>query len=547
MKCPVQLDLLSFTTRHFRSLLRTASLSTGKKLHAVVITSGVGKDPNTSLPNAFLHFYASCGASRSAHNLFAQIPQTNREVADYTALITCLAREGRTKDAIFLFLEMRERVARIDEVAIVCFLGICSKLSDVVMGRQGHGCLVKMGFGGCVKVCNAVMDMYGKCGLMDELRRVFEDMEEKSVVTWTVLLNGAMRCEGVESGRIVFDAMPEKNVVAWTIIIAGYVGNGFVREAFVFLCEMVLQQGLGLNYVSICSILSACAQSGDFAVGRWIHVYALKDVGNKMNVMVGTALVDMYAKCGKINMAQKVFDFMLQRNVVTWNTMLSGLAMHGQGSLVLDMFQRMIKEVEPDDLTFTAVLSACSHSGLVDQGWHYFYNLQSLYHITPKIEHYACMVDLLGRADCLDEAKALIKRMPMPPNEVVIGSLLGSCNVHGKLELGECILQELVEIDPYNTEYHILVSNIYALAGKQDKSNALRQVLKNRGMRKIPGISSIHVNGQLHQFSAGNKSHPRTQEIYLLLDDMIRRLRLAGYVPNTSSQVISPSEFCQQP
>ncbi|KAF5748960.1 Pentatricopeptide repeat-containing protein [Tripterygium wilfordii] len=442
MKCPVQLDLLSFTTRHFRSLLRTASLSTGKKLHAVVITSGVGKDPNTSLPNAFLHFYASCGASRSAHNLFAQIPQTNREVADYTALITCLAREGRTKDAIFLFLEMRERVARIDEVAIVCFLGICSKLSDVVMGRQGHGCLVKMGFGGCVKVCNAVMDMYGKCGLMDELRRVFEDMEEKSVVTWTVLLNGAMRCEGVESGRIVFDAMPEKNVVAWTIIIAGYVGNGFVREAFVFLCEMVLQQGLGLNYVSICSILSACAQSGDFAVGRWIHVYALKDVGNKMNVMVGTALVDMYAKCGKINMAQKVFDFMLQRNVVTWNTMLSGLAMHGQGS----------------------------------------------------------------------------------------------CNVHGKLELGECILQELVEIDPYNTEYHILVSNIYALAGKQDKSNALRQVLKNRGMRKIPGISSIHVNGQLHQFSAGNKSHPRTQEIYLLLDDMIRRLRLAGYVPNTSSQ-----------
>uniref|UniRef100_A0A2P2MYM2 DYW domain-containing protein n=1 Tax=Rhizophora mucronata TaxID=61149 RepID=A0A2P2MYM2_RHIMU len=322
-------------------------------------------------------------------------------------------------------------------------------------------------------------------------------------------------------------------------MIAGYIGIGFTKEGFALLDDMILRSGLRLSRVTLSTILSACAQSGDVVMGRWVHVYAIKDMGSEMDITVGTALVDMYAKCGRICLAFEAFRYLPRRNVVAWNAILAGLAAHGKGKNVLDIFPEMVKEAKPDDLTFIAVLSACSHTGLVDQSRHYFYNLEPEYGIVPKIEHYACMVDILGRAGQLEEAETLIKKMPMPPNEIVLGSLLGSCNVHGKLQLADRILSELVQMDPHNTEYHILLSNMYALAGKQDKANSLRQVLKTKGIRKIPGMSSIHVDGQVHQFSAGDKSHPQTHEVYQTLDDMIQRLRLAGYVPNISFQVFS--------
>lgn len=429
----------------------------------------------------------------------------------------------------------------IDDVVMVCLFGVCAHLEDVGMGIQGHGCAVKTALLESVKVGNVVMDMYGKCGLVGEVRCLFEEMDQRSVVSWTVLLDNTVKWEGAESGRRVFDEMPERNEVSWTIMIVGYVRNGFTCQGFALLGDMLSLWGSS-NFVTLCSILLACAQSGDVIMGRWVHVYALKLMGNWMNIMVGTALVDMYAKSGRISSAYKVFQHMPQRNLVTWNAMLSGLAMHGKGTLVLDIFPKMIKEVNPDDLTFIAVLSACSHSGLVEKGWEYFKNLESVYGLKPKVEHYTCMVDLLGRAGRLEDAEILIKHMPMPPNKVLLGSLLGSCSVHGKLQLGERLLRQLVEMEPFNTEYHILLSNIYAMAGKQDNANLLRQILKNRGIRKVPGMSSIHVGGQAHQFSAGDRSHPRMQEIYLKLDDVIRRLRSAGYVPNTTLHVFSGIE-----
>lgn len=478
--------------------------------------------------------------SPSARHLFDQIPHSHKDTADWTALLTCLAQHSTSpRDAFSFFNEMRREGVVVDDVVMVCVLSLCARVGDLDVGRQAHGFLVKTGLGFSLKSCNAVMDMYVKCGLVGEARRVFIEMSVRNVVSWSIMLAGVVKWEGVEKGRVVFDEMQERNEVGWTIMIAGYVGSGFTKEGFLLLNEMVtgLELDLGLNFVTLCSILSACAQSGDVAMGRWVHVYALKAMGKEMDIMVGTALVDMYAKCGWINMACEVFKYLPRRNVVAWNAMLGGLAMHGRAKIVLDIFPKMIEEAKPDDLTFMAVLSACSHSGSVDQGCHFFHNLESQFGITPKIEHYACMVDLLGRAGHLEEAEILIKKMPMPPNEVVLGSLLGSCSLHGKLQLGERILQELVRMDQHNTDCHILLSNMYALAGKQDKANSLRQVLKSKGIRKVPGMSSIHVGGQLHQFSAGDKSHPRTQEIYRMLDDMIRRLRLAGYVPNTTSQV----------
>nr|KYP60399.1 hypothetical protein KK1_022804 [Cajanus cajan] len=400
---------------------------------------------------------------------------------------------------------MRQRALPVDGVALICALGACARLGDTNLVPQMHVGVVKLGFSGHTKVCNAVMDGYVKCGLVGEARRVFEEIEEPSVVSWTVVLEGVVKWEGNQKEKdTVFDC-------------------GF---------------GFGLNNVTLCSVLSACSQSGDLSVGRWVHCYAVKAVGWDLGVMVGTSLVDMYAKCGRIMTALMVFRHMPRRNVVAWNAMLSGLAMHGMGKLVVDMFGCMVEEVKPDAVTFMALLSACSHSGLVEQGWQYFHDLQSVYGVRPEIEHYACTVDLLGRAGRLEEAEVLVRKMPIPPNEVVLGSLLGASYAHGKLRLGEKIMRELIQMDPLNTEYHILLSNMYALCGKVDQANSLRKVLKNRGIRKVPGMSSIYVDGQLHKFIAGDKSHPRTADIYMKLDDIICKLRLAGYVPNTNCQVL---------
>nr|GME04702.1 pentatricopeptide repeat-containing protein At5g15340, mitochondrial [Ipomoea batatas] len=441
--------------------------------------------------------YAACGRALSARKLFDQIPLSQKDTVDWTVLMGSYIRAGLPLSALKLFIDMRREIVPVDELTMVSVFNGCAKLGHdgVEVGVQGHAFLIKIGLDFCVKACNAIMDMYVKCGLINETRKVFDELRERSVVSWTILLEGVVRMEGLEIARLVFDKMPERNIVAWTIMIAGYVENGFTMEAFRLLSIMLFDLRFELNFVSLCSWLSAYAQSGNIMMGKWVHVYYLKKINSELDAMISTSLIDMYAKCGRIDDAFRVFAMTPQRNVITWNVMLSGLAKQGKGNTLLDMFGEMVKDVKPDDVTFTAVLSACSHSGLVDQGRHFFYNLEPMYGIKPSMEHFSCFVDLLGRAGYLEEAKSVIQKMPMPPNEVVLGSLLGACSVHKNIEMGECLMKELVQMYPHNSEYHILLSNMYVFAGKRDKANSLRGILKHRGIRKVPGISSIYVGG----------------------------------------------------
>ncbi|CAH8271174.1 unnamed protein product [Arabidopsis lyrata] len=536
--------------QNVRLLLRQSAhrsfLHPGRELHAVLTTSGLKKAPRSYLSNALFQFYASSGEIATAQKLFDEIPLSDKDNVDWTTLLSSFSRFGLLVNSMKLFVEMRRKRVEIDHVSLVCLFGVCAKLEDLRFGEQGHGVAVKMGFLTSVKVCNALMDMYGKCGFVSEVKRIFQALEEKSVVSWTVVLDTLVKWEGLKRGREVFDEMPERNVVAWTLMVAGYLGAGFTREVLELLAEMVFRCGHGLNFVTLCSMLSACAQSGNLVIGRWVHVYALKKammMGEEETydgVMVGTALVDMYAKCGNIDSSIKVFRLMRKRNVVTWNALFSGLAMHGKGRMVIDMFPEMVREVKPDDLTFTALLSACSHLGMVDEGWRCFHSLQ-FYGLEPKVDHYACMVDILGRAGRIEEAEILMREMPVPPNEVVLGSLLGSCSVHGKLEIAERIKRELIQMSPGHTEYQILMSNMYVAEGRSDIADGLRGSLRNRGIRKIPGLSSIYVNDSVHRFSSGDRSHPRTKEVYLKLNEVIERIRSAGYVPDISG-LVSPSE-----
>ncbi|XP_009784671.1 pentatricopeptide repeat-containing protein At5g15340, mitochondrial [Nicotiana sylvestris] len=537
---------LSLLARHYRTLFRTCArylaLDVGQKLHASVVTAGLESSPNTFIRNAILHMYAACGCALSARKVFDKIPLSYKDTVDWTTLMGCYAHGRLPLDALSLFVDMRKSNVSIDEFTMVIVFLACAKLGCDQFGVQGHGCLVKMGFSSSIKACNAAMDMYVKCGLIDKTRRIFNEMGEKSLVSWTVLLGGLVKWEGFENARLLFDQMPERNEVAWTIMIAAYIENGLTKEAFGLLRNMVFESGFELNFVTLCSWLSACAQSGNVMLGKWVHMYALKMIKHEIDIMVATALINMYAKCGRIDDAFRVFKVMPRRNVVTWNTMLSGLAMQGKGDMVLHLFAQMVREVKPDDVTFTAVLSACSHSGLVVQGRHLFYSLESSYGIKPSVENYSCIVDLLGRAGHLEEAESIIRGMPIAPNEVVLGSLLGSCSVHKNLELGKCLMKELVQMYPDNTEYHVLLSNMYSLAGKNDEADSIRVVLRNRGIRKVPGMSSIYVGGQIHCFSAGDTLHLQSQEIYMMLDEMIRKIRLAGYVPDTACQKFSGSD-----
>ncbi|XP_075510674.1 LOW QUALITY PROTEIN: pentatricopeptide repeat-containing protein At5g15340, mitochondrial [Primulina tabacum] len=539
---------ISSVARYYRVLLRSCArhsrLDEGLKIHGAAITTGLLFVPITFLPNVVLHMYAACGDLVSARKLFDDIPLTHKDTIDWTTLMSCYSLVGSHLDALNLFVIMRREMILIDEITLVSVFCACAKVGNRVFGIQGHVCMVKMGLGFSVKACNAAMDMYVKCDLAGDARRMFDEMTERSIVSWTVLLGGVVKWMGLKEGRNLFDQMPEKNEIAWTIMTAAYVENCYSEEAFRLLSEMLFSYGLKLHFAALCSLLSACTQSGDVVMGKWLHTHALKTMaGTVIDVSVGTALLDMYAKCGRINMAIRVFGSMHSRTLVSWNAMLSGLAMHGKGAAVLDMFNQMLEEVKPDDITVTAVLSACSHSGLVDQGRKIFCSLEHVYGISPSMENYACMVDLLGRAGHLEEAEAVIRGMPMSPNEVVLGSLLGACGVHRKQVLGERLLRELVQLYPHNTEYHILLSNVYALSGKLDKAGSFRRVLRDRGIRKIPGVSSMYVNGQVHHFTAGDKAHPRIKEIYSKLDEMIKRLRLSGYVPDTNSQIFSASDI----
>uniref|UniRef100_A0A7N0V1T3 DYW domain-containing protein n=1 Tax=Kalanchoe fedtschenkoi TaxID=63787 RepID=A0A7N0V1T3_KALFE len=528
--------------RRCRAFLRlcarqAASVEPVKKLHAHLITSGMASSSHSNfLRNALVHAYAASACPHSARKVFDEIPHSHKDSVDWTALMGGFVRHGMPAEALRLFLRMREVQVGLDDLTLVCLFNAGARLGDSGIEAQGHGLMGKMGFGCSVKGCNALMDAYVKCGLIGEARRVFDEMGERSVVSYTVILGGVVRSEGVSNARAMFDAMPERNETAWTTMIVAYEENGCTMESFNLLAGMIFDFGMKLNHITLCSLLSACTQSLDVMMGKWLHAYAVKHVAADGRVMVDTALVDMYAKCGRLATAVSVFHQMPVRNVVSWNAMLSGLAMHGEVKTLLDMFPRMVHDARPDDITLTALLSACSHAGLVDQGYRYFRSLESEFAIRPKMEHYACMVDILGRAGRLEEAEAVIKEMPFRPNEFVLGSLLGSCSVRGNLQLGQRLLEELTEIDPHNTEYHVLLANLHSSTGRQDNASKLRRALRKRGVRKIPGVSSIQIDGQFHRFTAGDKTHPETHTLYKKLDEVIGKLRLAGYVPNTVAQ-----------
>lgn len=298
------------------------------------------------------------------------------------------------------------------------------------------------------------------------------------------------------------------------------------------------------NEFTLASALAACANLVALDQGRWIHVY-MEKTRIRVNERLLASLIDMYAKCGEIKFASKIFfdEHSPRQRVWPWNAMIGGFAMHGLSKEAIDLFEQMkLTNIAPDHVTFVALLTACSHGILVDEGRLYFKSMRCVHGLEPKIEHYGCMVDLFGRAGHLKEAEELIISMPMAPDAVIWGALLGACRIHGDIEMGEKIGKLIRELKPNLVGCHVLLANMYSDSGRWNDAVNLRNKIEISRMKKTPGCSSIELNGMFHQFLVGDRSHPQTNQIYSFLDEMTIKLKIAGYVPEVREVLLDLDE-----
>ncbi|CAK9135215.1 unnamed protein product [Ilex paraguariensis] len=450
----------------------------GKQIHGVGVKMGFWCD--LYVQNSVLHLYSACGQCSDASRVFDEM--LVRDVVSWTSLISGYVRAGLFYDAIRVFFKMDVKP---NIAAFISVLVACGRLGHVNLGTIIHGLILKHGFGMGLVVNNALLDMYVKCACLCEGKQLFNELPEIDIVSWTCMISGLVQCKAPEEALELFSAMQKSGVEPDKVILT--------------------------------SVLSACASLGALDYGRWVHEHTDRK-GIKWDIHIGTAMVDMYAKCGCIELALQIFNGMSCRNVFTWNALLGGLAMHGHGHKALEHFDQMVRiGIRPNEVTFLSILTACCHSGLVDEGREYFYQMISHdYNLSPKLEHYGCMVDLLCRAGLLDEAQEIIRRMPMPPDVLIWGSLLSACKANENL-LSHDVLDRLHELESEDSGVYVLLSNIYATNERWDAVSTMRRLMKEKGIRKTPGSSVIEVDGKAHEFIFGDTTHPQSEDIHALL------------------------------
>lgn len=352
------------------------------------------------------------------------------------------------------------------------------------------------------------------------------------------LLNYYSKCGKVGACRYLFEQLREPDLASWNSILSAYVHNSVCEDISLSLEVLDLfiamqKSHVKANEITLVALISACTELGALSQGSWAHVYVLKH-NLKLNHYLGTALIDMYSKCGCLDLAHQLFDQLTQRDTLCYNAMIGGFAIHGCGHRALALFKKMTLEgLAPDDVTLIVTMCGCSHAGLVDEGCEVFESITEVYGIEPKLEHYGCLVDLLGRAGRLREAEERVLNMPMKPNAVLWRSLLGSARVHGNLEIGEAALKHLIQLEPETSGNYVLLSNIYARFNRWDDVKRVRKLMKSHGVNKVPGSSLVGVAGAMHEFLTGDKTHPHWQEIYLKLEEMNKRLHEYGHKPKT--------------
>ena len=574
------------------------ALEYGKEVHAHIIDSGF--QSYLRVGNALINMYTKCGSVRDAWLVFDGMG--TRDIISWNAIIGSYAQADHCEEAFKIFHQMQRAGLKPDHITYMSIMRACACPTALERGKELHAHIIEAGFQSHVCVGNALVNMYAKCGSIMDARLVFDRMGKRDIISWnamigsyaqvdhceeafnifrqmqlvglkpnqitylsildacsspaalehgremhahiidsrlhgdvrvgTALVNMYAKCGSIKDARLVFDKMMKRNIISWTALIEGYAQHGQCEEAFEVFSQMQ-QAGLKPDQITYLSILNACVCPTALERGKDVHAHII-DAGFRSHVWVGNALINMYAKCGSVKDAQLVFDRMTSRDIVSWNSVIGALALYGRGEDALQTFEQMKKEgVKPDQVTFVVVLSACSHAGLVDEGRCYFNAMTQDHGILPTMVHYGCLVDLLGRAGHLDEAESVIKSMPLEASAAVWGALLGACRLHGNVMLAERAADCSLKIEPQGIGVYVLLSNVYAAAGMWDCVAKVRNLMMDRGVKKEPGRSWIEVDKKVHSFVVEDRSHPDTEEIYFELDSLTKKMKRAGYVPDT--------------
>ncbi|XP_027339392.1 pentatricopeptide repeat-containing protein At2g13600 [Abrus precatorius] len=520
-------------------------LNTGVQIHALISKSRYSSD--VYIGSALVDMYSKCGVVACAQRAFDGM--LVRNIVSWNSLITCYEQNGPAGKALEVFVGMMHSGIEPDEITLASVVSACASLSAIREGLQIHARVMKWDkFRNDLVLGNALVDMYAKCSRVNEARLVFDRMPFRDVVSETSMVSGYARAASVKAARLMFSKMMERNVVSWNALIAGYTQNGENEEA-VRLFLLLKRESVWPTHYTFGNLLNACANLSDLKLGRQAHTHILKhgfwfQSGEDSDIFVGNSLIDMYMKCGLVEDGCLVFEHMVERDIVSWNAMIVGYAQNGYGTEALEIFMKMLVSGEkPDHVTMIGVLSACSHAGLVEEGRHYFQAMRTEHGLEPMKDHYTCMVDLLGRSGCLDEANSLIKTMPMQPDAVVWGSLLGACKVHGNIILGKYVAEKLMQIDPSNSGPYVLLSNMYAELGRWKDVVRVRKQMRQQGVVKQPGCSWIEIQSRVHVFMVKDKKHPHKKDIYLVLKILTEQMKRAGYVPEVDDDEICEEEI----
>ncbi|KAH9618004.1 hypothetical protein KSS87_011508 [Heliosperma pusillum] len=586
----------------FPPLLKACeSVIDGQKLHSVVMKLGFVWD--VFIAASLIHMYSKFRLGADARNVFENMPF--RDSASWNAMITGFCLIGYQEAALKFVSKMIVEGVKLDRVTIASILPVCAQVDDFSSAVRIHLYAIKQGLEYEIFVSNALINMYGKFGYLQFAHEVFDEMLGRDLVSWNSIIaayeqnddaNGAinlfreMQCHGFKPDTLtlvslassvaqlgdhqnskllhgyitrraylmgsvilgnavldmyaklgilnyalgVFQEMPGKDIISWNTLISGYSQNGLANEAIEAFSALIACMEVRPNQGTWVSILPACSHLGALQYGMKIHGHAIKR-SLHLETYVGTCLIDMYGKCGRLNDALSLFYQIPRTSSVPWNTIISCHGVHGHGHISLRLFQEMLQAgVIPDHVTFLSLLSACSHSGLVDEGQRCFHVMQHEFGIKPNLRHCGCMVDLLGRAGLLEKAYEFINSMTVQPDASVWGALLAACRTHKNVELAKLASDHLSSIDPGNVGYYVLMSNIYANAGKWDGVKEMRSLALGRGLKKTPGWSSIELNSKVDVFYTGNKSHPFIEKIHRELRNLTEKVKRLGYIPEFS-------------
>ncbi|BFG28149.1 hypothetical protein CerSpe_144230 [Prunus speciosa] len=469
-----------------RSSVDLNSLQVGKAVHCLVVVSNLCVD--LSVNTALLSMYAKLGDLEYAKLVFEEMPEKDSVV--WNIMISAYSRIGYPKKSLELLRCMGSSGLRADLFTAIPAISSITQLRATDWGKQMHAHVIRNGSDYQVSVHNSLIDMY--CG-----------------------------CDRLNSARKVFDVVTNKTVVSWSAMIKGYVNHDQSLDALSLFSKMK-SEGISVDFITVINILPACVNLGALETVKYLHGYSVKLSLNSLS-SVNTAFLVSYAKCGCIEMAWKLFDEenINDKDQVTWNSMIGAYAKHGDWYRSFELYNQMKElRLKPDQVTFLGVLTACVNAGLVQEGKVCFKEMVETYNCRPSQEHYACMVDLLGRAGHVNEARELVKSMPFKPDARVWGPLLSACKLHSEPGVAEFAAEKLITMEPKNAGNYILLANIYAAAGKWDGVAKMRSFLRDRGLKKTPGCSWVEINGCLHEFRVADRSNPRSDGIYAILRNL---------------------------